>query len=95
MRLGPVNLRTKVEHLFFPLQWTRACLSVDSVASKVMLVVDGQVLGEEKYRREEDKYRPANISLLLGFYPPNPAEFTGQVSELNVFNSASQSGPDH
>ena len=88
VRLGPVNLQTKVENLFFPLQWTRACLSVDSVAGKVMLVVDGELLGEKEYRREEDKYRPANISLLLGFYPSKPAEFTGQVSELNVFSSA-------
>ena len=88
--LGPVNLLTKLEELFFTLQWIRACLSVDSVASKVMLVVDGQLVGEEKYRREEDKYRPANISLLLGFYPnyPDPAEYTGRVSELNIFKSS-------
>ena len=88
--LGPVNLLTELEELFFTLQWIRACLSVDSVASKVMLVVDGQLVGEEKYRREEDKYRPANISLLLGFYPnyPDPAEYTGRVSELNIFKSS-------
>ena len=88
--LGPVNLLTKLEELFFTLQWIRACLSVDSVASKVMLVVDGQLVGEEKYRSEEDKYRPANISLLLGFYPnyPDPAEYTGRVSELNIFKSS-------
>ena len=30
------------------------------------LVVDEQLLGEEEYKREEDEYRPANFSLVLG-----------------------------
>ena len=31
-----------------------------------LLVVDGQLLVEEEYRREEDEDRPTNFSLLLG-----------------------------
>ena len=30
------------------------------------LVVDGQLLGEKEYRREEDNWRLATISLVLG-----------------------------
>ena len=43
--LGPVRISQKIESLFFPFQWSRACLSVDSVAGKVRVVVDGQLLG--------------------------------------------------
>ena len=49
--LGPVEFTNPTETLFFPLQWSRACLSLDSVASKVMLVVDGQLLGVRSTRR--------------------------------------------
>ena len=76
--LGPVHIINQTETVFFPLQWSRACLSLDSVASKVALVVDGQLLDEKEYKREEDIYRPANLSLLLGFDALNYIESTGQ-----------------
>ena len=82
--LGGVNFYERFDVIFFPLQWTRACLSVDSVAGKVMAVVDGQVVGEQEYKREEDGNRPANISLALGSDLAS-REFTGRVSELNIF----------
>ena len=50
--LGPVSFIKQTVSVFFPLQWTRACLSLDSITGKVRLVVDGQMLGEEEYRRE-------------------------------------------
>ena len=37
---------------------------------------------------DKDKYRPANLSIALGFDPFNELEFTGRVSRLNIFNSA-------
>ena len=84
--LGPFYFVNKTKSVFFPLQWTRACFSLDSVASKVMLVVDGQLLFVEEYRREEDYNRPDNISLLLG---NNMAtEDSARISELNIFNSS-------
>ena len=55
---GPVFFSIKTETVFFPLQWSLACLSLDSVASKVTLVVDG-CLGRR--RKEEDEKRPANV----------------------------------
>ena len=74
--------------------WER-CLSLDSIASKVRLVVDRQVLGEGEYRREEDEYRPANLSLQLG-YNLYLAKYPVKISNLNVFSSLvgrKQSGP--
>ena len=44
----------QTEAVLFPLQWTRACLSLDSTAGKVTLVVDGQLMGEEAYKGEEE-----------------------------------------
>ena len=78
-------LEKRTEVLFFPLQWTRACLSLDSNARKVRLVVDGQLLGEEEYKREEDEKRPTNISLLLGAWD---YEYPVKIADLNVFNSS-------
>ena len=89
VKLGPVSFAKETKVVFFPLQWTRACLSLDSNAGKVTLVVDGQLLGEEEYRREEDKYRPANLSLLLGFESLDEVEYTGKTSNLNVYSSLS------
>ena len=50
--LGPTVFVKRMKTIFFPLQWTRACLSLNSEAGKVTLVVDGQLLGEEEYKRE-------------------------------------------
>ena len=33
------------------------------------VVVDGQLLWEEEYKREEHELRPANLSLVLGYDP--------------------------
>ena len=85
--LGPVQILGQTETVFFPLRWTSACLSLNSVGTKVTLVVDGQLLGEKVYRRE-DWNGPANLSLLLGLNPLGPIELTGRVSELNIFGSS-------
>ena len=86
--LGPIRLQPTSSAMFFPLQWARVCLSVDSVDSKVMLVVDGQLVGEEEYNREEDQFRPANISLVLGHDVQTREEYNGQIFDLNIFSSA-------
>ena len=66
--------------------WER-CLSLDSIASKVRLVVDRQVLGEGEYRREEDEYRPANLSLQLG-YNLYLAKYPVKISNLVSWEEA-------
>ena len=48
--------------LFYPLQWTRICLSKDSNTSLARLVVDGELLIEEKVKVEN---KPEDLSLVL------------------------------
>ena len=83
IRLGPLLFVKQTDVVFFPTQWTRACLSVDK---KVTLVVNGQLFGEEEYKMEEDNKRPANLSLLLGFDSLNVQEQEGKIADLNVFS---------
>ena len=83
IRLGPLLFVKQTDVVFFPTQWTRACLSVDS---KVTFVVNGKVFGEEEYKIEEDAKRPANLSLLLGFDSLNVQEQEAKIADLNVFN---------
>ena len=63
VKLGQVFFVKQIETVFFPLQWSRACLSLDS--NKVVVVVDGKLLGESEYIREEDKHRLAELNLQL------------------------------
>ena len=48
VEVGQVKFKKQTEAVLFPLQWLRACLFLDSIAGKVRLVVDGQLLGEEE-----------------------------------------------
>ena len=88
----PKTYYSKTTPAFFPLQWTRACLSLDSVAGKLKMVVDGQLLVEEEYKREEDKGRPANLSLRLGVHIDSSGlfaeEYPLKIADMNIFKSA-------
>ena len=87
--LGPLLFFKKTDTVFFPLQWTHVCFSQDSDTRKGTLVVDGQLLEEGEYRREDDVRRPANLSLLLGYYHgAGDFECPVKIANLNVFNSA-------
>ena len=86
VHLGNSEFAFRTFALFFPLQWTRVCLSLETPVGRATLVVDGQVLGEAEYETEEDKFRPANLSLLLGHSPVY--EWVGKTTELNMFSSA-------
>ena len=93
--LGPVKFAKNIPSVLFPLQWTHACLSLDGDHTKksdktifnykVKLVVDMQLLGEEEYKGK-DWSRPEDLSLLLGY--GSGQEFTGKVTELNIYSPA-------
>ena len=91
------NMKTGVrqsETLYFPLQWTHVCFSLDSNASKVILVVDGHLLIEQEYTWDEIKYRPYNLSLLLGstawsMVDDPRIEHPVKIADFNVFKSSS------
>ena len=78
--------------LFYPLQWTRVCFSKDSNTSKVRLVVDGELLIEQKVKV---KNQPENLKLVMGSWTEpttnwfgDTYENPGQVTNLNIFSSA-------
>ena len=75
--------------LFYPLQWTRVCLSKDSNTSLARLVVDGELLIEQKVKV---KNQPDNLHLLLGIWTSpssgNTYEYPVQTTDLNIFSSA-------
>ena len=79
------NLRYSVRRgtLLYPLQWTNVCLSRDSNASVVKLVVDGELLIEKHL---DMKYKPNNLNLVLGLGWGH--EYPGRTTNLNIFSSA-------
>ena len=89
VRVGKALHSSKTKALFFPLQWTRACLSLDS--NKIKMVANGQLLVDKEYKKSEDTDRPANLSLSLGFFVDKygfAAEYIGKFTDLGVFKSA-------
>ena len=74
--------------LFYPLQWTRICLS-KSDASIARLVEDGELILEQEI---EVKSKPVNLNLVLGIWKSSNTgdqhEYPGQTTDLNIFSSA-------
>ena len=82
-------LSNKSEILFYPLQWTRVCLSKDSNTSLARLVVYGELLVEHEVKVKE---RPNDLNIVLGLYTDpkfgSTTEYTGQTTNLNIFSIA-------
>ena len=78
------SFTAKSESLFYPLQWTRVCLSSNSNTSDVRLVVDGELMVEQIWKV---KNKPTNLNLVLGMQT-KPHEDTGRTTNLNIFSSA-------
>ena len=88
VKIGPADFTIQVDVLFFPLQWTRMCLSLDLSTARIRLITDGQLRLEAIYEKEKDQDRPNHLSLLLGLYPDTHEENTGKTTNLNLFSSA-------
>ena len=69
VKLGELFVHLAGDSLWFPLTWTRVCVSLDSVSGIFRLVVDGQLVQERCHQevREEDKNRPSNLNMTLGY----------------------------
>ena len=67
--------------LFYPLQWTKVCLSRDSNTSSARLIVDGENLIEEYYM---GKNKPGNLKLVL--------DYPGCTTNLNIFSTSLSAG---
>ena len=87
MKLGSTEFVAEASTVFFPLQWTRMCMSLDFPASKMRLFVDGQLMLDGKYEKEKDSDRPTHLRLSLGL-GINDHEYTGNTTNFNMFSSA-------
>jgi hypothetical protein len=67
--------------MMFPLQWTRACLSLDPASGRVRLVVDGTVLEDRLHPGvvDEDITRPVHLSLVLGLLGSDVDDNSGWI----------------
>ena len=86
-KLGPVML-TEVSAVVFPQQWTRFCLFLDLSAKMAHFVVDGWILREQPYIKEDDLERPSRLDLVLGFVPDSQNEHQGEVTNFNFYSNA-------
>ena len=80
---GSPQFRIPAKFLFYPEQWTRVCLSMNSNSSLVSLVVEETLLGEKAWRVEK---KPSNLHLVLGLISKN--EHSGRTTNFNIFSSA-------
>ena len=86
LMLAGSKISKKIYKVFFPLQWTRICAMMDwPWLGQIVLVADGELLGSFEYQVGNDFARPLKLSLRLGELAET--EFTGRVSDLNVFSS--------
>ena len=69
----------KSSSLLQSFQWTKVCLSIDSKASVLRLVVDGVLLKEQGYKAIIDT--PDKLNLTLNNSP-------GRTTNINIFSSA-------
>ena len=76
-----VRINRKSPHPFFPMQWTRVCISFNSDTSMVTLVVDGDQLIERTIYVDST---PVNLNLILG--ADLGAESPGRMTNVNMFS---------
>ena len=68
---------------FFPLQWTKVCLSFNGNNSEANFAVDGVLLREKSLTVEEG---PQNVTVVLGL-GDGYKKGSGQITNLNIFST--------
>ena len=82
--VADTNLEVSTETLYYPSQWVRICLSLDSITSALKFVVDG----EERFNNILNfGSTPENLNLELG-WDGEGREHIGMTTGLNIFSSA-------
>ena len=89
VKLGKISFSVKSDNILFPLTWIHMCVSLETVSGSVSLIVDGSLLKKEVHRenRDDDEGRPANLDIVLGYRSYDSSEYTGMLSQLNIFSS--------
>jgi hypothetical protein len=90
--LGHVWQVVFTDSVWFPLTWTRMCLSLDTVSGTLGFVTNGHVHQVKVHQEalEMDGNRPLNLSIILGYNVDAwgyVEEGEGQYSNLNIFSS--------
>ena len=88
--IGGILFEVDIERALFPLTWTRVCLSLSTVTWHLRIVVNGELIKERLDIDPElmKKYAlPGGLDMVLGHRTYDGLEFTGMVSQVNIFSS--------
>ena len=90
--IGDISFAKPMKKLFYPQTWFRWCFSLDTVAKRMVIVFDGELI-EERDNLQDDINLPADLSIKLGISEKpglRTKEPPGQYANYNIF-SGSQS----
>ena len=84
---GGIRFQAISANTYFPLQWTRVCLALDSNNSEVRFVVDGGLLLEQSLKTYN---KPKELNLEVGLREMGKIikEQPGMITDLNIFSQA-------
>ena len=81
--LSGIQFEVTTATLYFPLDWIRVCVSLDSMMSVLRFVVEGEELSEKSMRIDST---PKNLNLQMG-WNGDGKEHPGMTTDLNIFSS--------
>ena len=87
--INGVYFSVRKDGVWFPLTWTRVCVSLDSSIGRLVLVVDGRVLKDDIHEEATEVRRPNQFRMKVGYSLDYrvATEFSGQYANLNVFSN--------
>ena len=91
-RAGLAYFDLKTPTVWFPHEWLRICMALNTVTGRVTIVSNGEVLTDQIYQTalEPDADRPTTLKMQVGAEYDGyeiPTEHTGQYSNLNMFST--------
>jgi hypothetical protein len=90
-RMGSGRVKGTHNSIYFPNRWIRACVTLETITTRVRLVVDGHVVEDAEHREllEDDlKHRPQNLTQKLVMGLDRFIEFDGKYSMLNIYTGS-------
>ena len=88
--LGDISHSKLMKKLFYPQTWFRWCFSLDTVAKRMVIVVNGELI-EERDNLQDDINLPADLLIKLGISEKpglRTKELPGQYANYNIFSSS-------
>ena len=87
--INGVYFSVRTDGVWFPLTWTRVCVSLDSSIGRLVLVVDGRVLKDDIHEEATEVRRPNQFRMKVGYSVDSRVaqEYSGQYANLNVFSN--------